>query len=195
MTRVLKQGLLVCTGLLVTGIASAHPSILHGGGLYYGLLHPLTGLDHLLALFAAGLLASRYSRGHAAAMLAMMLLMMAVGAVIGMYDLVLPLVEVGIMGSLVFMGVVIAVGKRLSVVIAMPALAIIGSLHGYAHGHEMTPTVNTILYFAGFLVSSLAIQCMGMLAGQVVRQHSDKVYRFGGGVIVLFGLGLLGSGL
>ena len=51
---------------LVTVLASpawAHPQHLHGPGMEHGLaagfLHPLLGLDHLLAMFAVGLLAAQ----------------------------------------------------------------------------------------------------------------------------------------
>jgi len=195
MSRILKQGLLLGSGLLVTGIASAHPSVLHGQGLYNGLLHPFTGLDHLLALFAAGLLASRYQPRYAGGMLTMMLLMMAVGATIGLFGSTLSVVEFGITGSLLLLGGVIAVGRHLPALVATGALMAVGILHGYAHGQEMTPAFNTLFYFTGFLLSSLAIQGFGFLAGRLQQQHGETLYRLGGGLIVLSGLGLFGSGL
>ena len=61
MTRFLKQGLLVTSGLLLSGMASAHTSILHEQGFFSALLHFLTGLDHWLVVFVAiGLLVARY---------------------------------------------------------------------------------------------------------------------------------------
>lgn len=195
MYRIVKQTFLVSSGLLMSGVAFAHPSVLHGQGLYYGLLHPITGLDHLLALFAAGLLASRYQSRHAGGMLAMMLLMMATGATIGLFGPTLSVVEIGITGSLLLLGGVIAVGRHLPALVAAGALMIVGMLHGYAHGQEMTPAFNTLLYFAGFLLSSLAIQGLGLLAGRLQQEHGETLYRLGGGLILLSGLGLFGSGL
>ncbi len=57
--RLIKQGLLISGGLLLSGIASAHTSVLQEQGFFAALLHYLSGLDHWLALFAVGLLVAR----------------------------------------------------------------------------------------------------------------------------------------
>lgn len=194
MYRILKQTLLVSGGLLMSGVAFAHPSIVQGQGLCYGLLHPVTGLDHLLALFAAGLLASRYQLCHAGSMLAILLIMMAAGATTGMFGPKLSVVEFGITGSLLLLGGVIAIGKHLPAFVAVVAFMIVGMLHGYVHGQEIPPAFNTALYFSGFLISSLAIQLLGLLTGRI-PQHGEKLYRFGGSLISLAGVAFLGNNL
>lgn len=58
--RIIKQGLLATSGLFLSGIASAHTSILQEQGFFSALLHYLGGLDHWLVLFAVGFLLVRY---------------------------------------------------------------------------------------------------------------------------------------
>lgn len=60
MKRYFKQGILMTSGLFMSGMASAHTSILHDQGFFAAILHYITGLDHWLVLFAIGLLLARY---------------------------------------------------------------------------------------------------------------------------------------
>ena len=57
----LRSALLALGLVAITaGLASAHPQPGAGAsGLAAGLFHPLLGLDHLLAMFAVGLLAAQ----------------------------------------------------------------------------------------------------------------------------------------
>lgn len=194
MSRMLKQGVLIILGLLLTGMSFAHTGFEHSRELYYGLLHPVTGLDHLLALFAVGLLASRYCLRSRLAMSAVLLVMMAIGATAGMLGSALAVIEFGITGSLLLLGGIITIGKRLPVAIALIAVSLIGMLHGYAHGQEIPLSFNAVLYFTGFLISSLGIQLLGLLIGRT-QQHGEKLCRFTGGLVSLSGIAFLVNNL
>src|SRR5687767_15457481 len=86
---------------LFAGTASAHPG--HAGheitGVGWGLAHPFTGLDHLLAMIAVGLWAAQIG-GRALWLLPLSFVTsMAVGGALGMSGMALPQVEPLILGS------------------------------------------------------------------------------------------------
>src|SRR6201995_5936086 len=73
-----------------------------------GLMHPFTGLDHMLAMVAVGLWASQIG-GRALWLLPVTFpLVMAAGAALGVGGVPLPWVEFGIAASVLVLGAMIA---------------------------------------------------------------------------------------
>lgn len=150
--------------LLVAGPALAHPG--HGPeSLSAGLLHPLTGLDHLLMLTGAGIIAALGQRPRSfifatlAAMLVGALAGRALGAFSGMEMLIaLSVLAAGAMIFAAFTGR----GAWL-----MPVLAL---AHGWAHGAEGA-TDGFWLFTAGFMATSSALLLAGYAAGVQLRRH------------------------
>src|SRR5262245_47406910 len=86
-------GLLMSLSLPVT--AMAHPG--HDTHSFIaGALHPLTGVDHLLAMLAVGLLAGCSGGRIRWGLPTTFVTAMVVGAALGMSGVHLPLIEVGI---------------------------------------------------------------------------------------------------
>ncbi|AFK61986.1 urease accessory transmembrane protein [Advenella kashmirensis WT001] len=81
-----------------------------------GLLHPLTGLDHLLAMLAVGLWSALTHQSLRRAMLApvVFLIMLFAGAMLGIMGVQLPLVEPMIMASLLILGLLVATRKSIN---------------------------------------------------------------------------------
>src|SRR5262249_30702055 len=74
------------------------------GGFAGGFAHPLTGLDHFLAMFAVGVWGAQMG-GRSVWMLPVAFpLVMTVGGIAGMAGLVLPYVEIGIALSILVLG-------------------------------------------------------------------------------------------
>ena len=94
-----------------SSVAIAHPG--HGGGLAAGLAHPLTGLDHALAMVAVGLWASHLGRPAIWLLPLVFPAMMAAGAALGANGIIVPWVEIGIVASVVALGAAVAFGVRL----------------------------------------------------------------------------------
>jgi urease accessory protein len=167
--------------LVVALPAAAHPG--HpDGGFTAGLLHPLTGLDHLLALLAVGLW-SRQQR-HGAVLPPAFLVMMAFGAACAGAGLALPALETSIAATVLLLGALVACGPVLQR--RMPpqaAVVVVGGcafLHGLAHGQELAGMASG----AGFLLASGVLMLLGALPG-------DRVRRMAGAAIGAAGLCLL----
>jgi len=162
--------------------ALAHPG--HGGdglatGFMAGFLHPLTGLDHLLALLAVGLW-SRQQR-HGAVLPPSFLVLMALGASTGL-GAALPALETSVAATVLLLGVLAAFALRVPPSVAVVAVSVCGLLHGLAHGKELAGMESG----AGFLLASAAIMAFGALPNWGLRLR-----RVAGAVIGAAGLCLL----
>ena len=103
-----------------------------------GLLHPFSGLDHMLAMVAVGLWASQLG-GRALWLLPLTFpAVMAAGAALGFGGVPLPWVEVGI--AAVGAGARRRGGVRASrpsLAVSVPLIGLFALLHGYSHGVEL----------------------------------------------------------
>jgi urease accessory protein len=150
---------------LLPSAALAHAGHAAAGGLAAGFLHPLGGLDHVLAMVAVGLLAWNLGgRALWLVPLAFVAAMAAAGA-IGMAGTALPLVELGIGLSVVAIGGLVALGLRLPTALAMGIAAVFAIFHGHAHGTEMDPTASGLAYGVGFVAATVLLHATGILAG------------------------------
>jgi urease accessory protein len=161
-----KLNLMLLT-LAASGSAMAHPG--HAEGAMAGLMHPLTGVDHILAMVAVGLWAVQLG-GRAQWLLpASFVSFLAVGGMLGASGAALPLVEAGIVTSVLLLGLLIGFAVKLQ---ALPAALAVGALalcHGYAHGVEMPASGSGLLYGAGFVAASAALHFAGLALGRLLQ--------------------------
>ncbi|RKR07567.1 urease accessory protein [Kushneria sinocarnis] len=182
--------LLALFGMAMASPALAHPALLphtHGGGLMAGLLHPLTGLDHLLAMGAIGLWSARQSDRLRRWMPLLVALGMLAGAGMAWAGVPLLGVEFGIAMSVLLAGLMIAAMVRLPSVAGAGLVFAFILLHGHAHGSELAPNASALYYALGFLASSVAITLTGRLLGGWLARRDDRISRTLGGVIALAG--------
>jgi urease accessory protein len=168
--------------LLLPTLASAHilPGTSHG--LQDGLLHPLTGWDHLLAMFAVGLWAAQH-RGRAVWTIPLTFVgVMIFGGVLGLTGAYLPGVEIGIAASVLALGGLIATRTRFAPTLSMMIVGLFALFHGYAHGHEMPAAVSALPFSIGFVISTLFLHGLGIAAGLGLREQ-PRVVRFAGAAI------------
>ena len=159
--------------VLVATPASAHVG--HGtNGITAGLLHPLTGPDHLLAMVAVGVVAAtwRHDRTRWLAPAAFLLGMVA-GGLTGIAGVPLPGAEGMIAASVVLLGFAIAAaitdGRGAGWV--LPMLAVAGLAHGHAHGAEAPSSAHPALYVGAFLLATASLHLAGMGVGSLVRDR------------------------
>jgi urease accessory protein len=121
--------------------------------------------------------------------------MMIVGGVIGYGGVPLPLVEHAIGLSVVAMGLAIALGVRLSVVLAMELVGLFALFHGHAHGSEGAQLASFLAYAAGFIVATVALHAAGIGLGlgldRLGTAQADYLRRVAGGAGALAGVSLL----
>lgn len=183
--------------LAASSSAFAHPG--HNvSGFAAGLMHPFSGLDHLLAMVAVGLWAvqgsSKESIGRKVWLLpATFMTLLAVGAAIATQWTALPLVETGIAVSVLALGLLVALSLRPPVSLSMAITALFGLLHGYAHGLELPQSAAPSEYALGFLAATAALHLTGITAGLAMRQHPARLSRLLGSAIAVSGAYLLAS--
>src|SRR6478736_5663531 len=93
--------------VLAPAAALAHPGHDGAGGLVHGLVHPVTGIDHVLAMIAVGVLAAQYG-GRALWLVPMSFLVAMAAGAVGMAGIPVQIVEAGIGLSVDILGLMIA---------------------------------------------------------------------------------------
>lgn len=168
-------------------VAHAHTFGAHDAGFVHGFLHPVGGLDHLLAMVAVGLWAAQ--RGGAAlwALPVAFVAAMIGGGLLGMAGIGLPGVELGIVGSVVALGALIALQSRLALPASVAAVALFAVFHGHAHGAEMPEAAEPLLYGLGFALATALLHGAGVAAALGAR----RLTRNGAGALALRGAGAL----
>ena len=175
----------------IPSVAYAHDGTnLPLGGFLSGMVHPVLGYDHLLAMLSVGILSAQIGGRAIWTVPATFVTVMALGGALGLIDIGLNATELGIAISLVILGFVIALERRISIRAAMIGVGFFAIFHGYAHGAEMPDTAQPYLYALGFLIGTALIHLTGVLIGDISRHYERGkiVLRVGGALIALIGL-------
>ena len=177
---------------LASGPASAHAGTGLAGGFNMGFAHPLTGVDHLLAMISVGLWGAVLGRPMIYALPVLFPLMMVLGAVLGMFSIPVPSVELGIALSVVVLGICIAVSLRAPVWAAAPIVGTFALFHGYAHGRELPSAADPLGYSVGFVLATGLLHVVGIGIGFVNERPGGAALTRGiGGFIGAAGLWFL----
>ena len=181
--------LLIATGLMVTATAaSAHAGHDAGSGFTSGLLHPMLGLDHLLAMAAIGFWSVRQSATLKNSTPLFLIGGMILGAGIGFSGMPIPGVETGIALTVMLAGVLIATLARLPTAVGGSLVAAFMIFHGYAHAAEMPLGAHFAAYTAGFAATTVVIAFVGRGLGALLLTSDSLISR-------AIGAGLVGGGL
>lgn len=152
-------------GLLCAKSAVAHIGTGLAGGFGSGFQHPLTGVDHLLAMVCVGLWGAFLGRPLIFALPVIFPAVMVAGAVMGMLGVPLPPVEMGIALSVTVLGGCIALSLKAPVWVASLIVAIFAIFHGYAHGKELPSAADPIGYSLGFVLATGSLHVLGIGVG------------------------------
>jgi urease accessory protein len=171
-------------GLLLPQAAFAHEQVGVGGGLVSGFLHPLTGMDHLIAMVAVGIWGAQLGAPAIWVLPITFPLVMAVGGVLGILHVPLPMPEVMIALSALILGAAVAVRMRLPFAAAAAIVAVFAIFHGYAHGAELPKSADPLAYGVGFVVSTGLLHLCGITIGTLTRWRSGERLIQGLGVVI-----------
>lgn len=192
MKRLLQLALLsLC---LVPTVALAHVGVGSTSGSMHGFMHPLTGLDHQLAMILVGIFA--YQLGGRALWLVPLTFVsvMALGGFLGVAGIPVPFVETGIALSVVVLGAIVAFGIKAPVAVAMGVVGLFAIFHGHAHGSEMPMDASGFEYGIGFMLATAILHAIGIGIGFLIGMSSktlgDTVYRVAGGLAAFAGVAL-----
>ena len=156
---------LICP--LLPAVAEAHP----GGsdsGLISGLMHPVFGPDHLLAMISVGVVSVQLGGPNIWRIPLAFVGAMTLGAALGILQFTLPHAELGIAVSVLVLGMAVVLAHRHMSPWPITALVFFfGALHGYAHGVEIPKSVSPALYTLGFLIGTSVLHIFGMIIAEV----------------------------
>jgi urease accessory protein len=171
------------------GLALAHSQTGRGTGFLTGVIHPFTGLDHVLAMLAVGMWGAQL-RGNAIWILPVAFpLMMALGGVAGILGVPMLPIEPGVAASVIALGSAIAANFRPPLAGAAALVGVFAIFHGYAHGMELPRRADALPYCVGFVMATGLIHLAGIALGLLAhRPRGAAVLRLGGASIAIVGL-------
>lgn len=161
-------------------IAFASPSLAHeqtgvAGGLVSGLLHPITGVNHLIAMVAVGLWGAQLGAPALWMLPITFPLVMAVGGVLGVRGIPLPMPELAIALSAVALGAAVAARLRVPLGVAAAVVAAFAIFHGHAHGAELPGAANPLAYGVGFVVATGLLHLCGIAIGALSGSRAGEL--------------------
>jgi len=174
-------------GLLLALPAWAHTGQGQAAGFLTGLRHPISGLDHVLAMVAVGLWGAQLGAPAIWLLPVTFPLVMAFGGFLGLLGVPLPGVEVGIAVSAILLGAMVAREARPPLWLAASVVAFFAVFHGHAHGTELPAGQSGLLYSVGFVICTGCLHATGIAIGLVHRWGWGRVALRAAGVVVAAG--------
>jgi len=158
-------------------------------GLLSGLQHPVSGLDHVVAMLAVGLWGAQLGVPALWMLPVAFPMVMAFGGAMGLVGLPLPGVEVGIAASAIVLGGMVLFEARPPLGFALALVGIFALFHGHAHGTELPPGQNGLLYSVGFVIATGTLHATGISVGLIHRWTWGRLaLRVTGGLIAASGV-------
>lgn len=181
-----------CAALLSPAAALAHTESGAIGGFASGFLHPIFGFDHVAAMVAVGLWGAFLGLPAMWVLPVVFPLVMALGGVLGVVGVPLPLVETLIALSAVVLGLMVACAAKPPLYVAAVLVAIFAIFHGHAHGTELPAAANPMTYAIGFVLATGLLHLSGIAFGLLSRwPWGTAAIRTGGVAICAVGCGFL----
>jgi len=187
---------------LLVLLGSALPAVAHpvgnrgdlGNAASFGFLHPLTGMDHFLVMVAVGLWAVQLGGRALWALPIAFVVSMILGGAAGLSVMQTPMVEHGILASLVLLGVALGIAWRPRLSTTVGCVAAAGFCHGYAHGVEIPAGTPPLLFLAGMIISTSLIHALGISGGHAAGKLGFRfATRIAGILLLAFGAYELGT--
>ena len=173
--------------LLWPDTAMAHVESGEAGGFISGVTHPISGLDHVLAMVAVGLWGAQLGSPAVWMLPVAFPMMMAFGGMLGLIGVPVPGVEIGIAVSGVVLGAMVLGEIKMPIAASIILVGVFAIFHGHAHGTELSEGQNAMLYSLGFVISTGTLHAAGIGIGTVHRWKAGKVAVRGAGALVMLG--------
>jgi urease accessory protein len=180
---------------LLYGLASLSPlALLHeeagaAAGILAGLRHPVSGLDHVLAMIAVGLWGAQLGKPAVWVLPVAFPMVMALGGALGLMGVPLPGVEIGIAASAIALGLLVLAEAKPPLWVAAVVVGFFAVFHGHAHGTELPEGASGVLYSVGFVVATGSLHGVGIAIGLLHRWKQGRVaLRVAGGIVAAAGV-------
>jgi urease accessory protein len=196
MTSILiKSCLAAAPAIFMPAIAFAHTGFGDTSGFVHGFWHPISGLDHVLAMVMVGVFAWQLGGRALWLVPATFITVMALAGALGIAGIGVPFVEIGIAISVVAFGAIVAFDFKAPTAVAMGVVGLFAVFHGHAHGAEIPEDAGGVAYAAGFIMATALLHLAGIgagfLIGKVGAHYGSVVVRLVGGIATVAGVVLL----
>jgi urease accessory protein len=194
----LRSASVVLLWLLLLWPTRAFAHILgdQAGGFISGFEHPISGLDHILAMVSVGLWGAQLGPPAIWLLPVTFPMVMAFGGMLGLMGVPLPGTEIGIALSAIGLGAMVASEARPPLWIAAALVGFFAIFHGHAHGTELPPDESGVLYSIGFVVATGLLHLTGIGIGLIHRwKAGEMALRVGGAGVAIMGCFFLWSAL
>ncbi|EJT01060.1 HupE/UreJ family protein [Rhizobium sp. CCGE 510] len=195
MKSALKSGLLALAAAALPAVAYAHTGVGQTSGFVHGFSHPVSGLDHILAMVMVGVFAFQLGGRAIWLVPTTFVLVMALGGALGVAGVNVPFVETGIALSVIVLGAIVALNVKAPTAVAMGVVGLFAIFHGHAHGAEMPEDAGGAAYATGFMIATALLHAtglgLGFLIARVGERQGSFVVRTAGGLAAVAGVGIL----
>lgn len=180
--------------LLLTVATALFPSLSYAhqageSGFLAGLSHPVLGFDHLLAMLCVGALSAQMGGKSLWSVPLSFVSIMLVGGLLGLNEVPLISVEMGISLSVLALGIALTIERKIAPILAMVFVGFFAIFHGYAHGLEMPQLASPVSYVVGFIIGTASIHVVGVLVGLGAEKLTN-----GAQLLRYIGAGIAGIG-
>ncbi len=187
---------LVTLLLLLPSLALAHTGVGGLSGFTSGFLHPISGLDHVVAMVAVGIWGAQLGLPALWVLPVTFPIVMAFGGILGVFGVPLPAVEYDIAFSGIVLGLMVALAARVPLWFASVVVAVFAIFHGHAHGAELPSSADPVSYSAGFVLATGLLHVCGIVIGLLGRWRAGAIFmRVCGGIIAFVGFYFLREAL
>lgn len=164
--------------------AQAHTGVVPPTGFAQGLLHPLTGLDHLLAALGVGLWATLQHPAARRHLPWIFLSALLVGLPLG-FAWPTPVAPAGTLASVLLLGIALMLTLRPPAAFSLLLVVLLGLVHGHVHGTELSPGAN-LPYVTGLMASTALLTATGYATGRWLQQRqATAAFRYAGLVSIV----------
>lgn len=179
---------LVAAFIFSPALALAHTGHVDTSAFMYGLAHPISGIDHVLAMVAVGLL-SAHLGGRALLLVPLSFVsVMAIGGALGVAGSKVPLAEIGIGLSVIILGLAVAFRFSSPTLAAVTLVGLFAIFHGYVHGAELPAAMSGLPYAVGFISATALLLGVGASFGLMINRRTIQA---SGGALAVFGVAIL----
>lgn len=166
---------LALAAALWPAIALAHVGQGRAEGFLAGLSHPVSGLDHVLAMISVGLWGAQLGAPAIWLLPVTFPMVMAFGGMLGLAGIPLPGVEAAIALSGILLGLAVLAEWRPLLPVAAVIVGFFAVFHGHAHGAELPAGASGVTYSIGFVVATGTLHAVGIGIGVLHRWSWGRV--------------------
>jgi len=184
-----NRSLLILCLLLYPLTVFAHQRGGEAVGFASGFFHPISGIDHILAMVAVGMWGAQLGAPAIWVLPVVFPMVMALGGMMGLMGIKLPGIELCIALSALALGFAVLREARPKLWISATIVGVFAIAHGHAHGTELPLGASGVLYSIGFVMATGLLHALGIGIGCVHRWPSGRIaLRIAGAVVAMGGV-------